>query len=335
VEVGEAPRVGVGRGECVEVATGAPIPPGANAVVKFEGSSIRDGLVEVMKSVAEWENVARRGEDLKAGALILRRGDRVRPWHVAALASQGIRRILAYSPLVSVISTGDELVEPGDELEPGKTYSYTKSLVKAWLRENGCDVLDGGIVPDDEFCILESLERALEMADAAVITGGTSVGRRDYTVRAIKKLEGLRLLIHGIAMRPGMPTALSVVRGKVVLAVSGLPVAALAALELIFKPLLGRMVGNRLQPLKLVARLRRKVTGEPGFLDFVRVRVLRGERGFEAVPIRARGSGSISSLLEANGVLLVPEDVEGFEKGAAVEVIMYGEAEDLSQARNS
>ena len=325
---GDAPSLVIGSGECVEVATGAPLPMGADAVVKLEDAMRKNRVIEVIRPVAKWENVSRRGEDLRAGFTILRRGDRIKPWHVAALASQGISIVRVYSPIVAVFSTGEELVELGEKLSEGRIYCYTKWLVRAWLREAGCRVLDGGIVPDDEELILKVFEELLRVSDAIIATGGTSVGERDYTVKALSRVKGLQLLVHGLALRPGMPTAIGVAKGKLVMATSGLPVAALAALELVFKPLLYKMCRAGIPfipPLK--ARLVRRVTVESGFLNFVRVRVYRGEGVFLAEPVRLSGSGVISSLLTANGLLVVKEELEGYDEGEEVEVLMYGEPE--------
>ena len=330
IEVGAKPDLSAGPGECVEVATGAPMPRGANAVVMLEDTRRRGSLIEVLKPLATWENVSKQGEDLKAGTLILKQGDRVQPWHIAALASQGMDRLEVYAPRIALASTGSELVEPGWELPPGRVYNYTGYLIKAWLIESKCRVVYRGLLSDSEDIILEALEEMLKVSDAVIVTGGTSVGRKDYTVRAVKRLDGLEYLAHGLALRPGKPTALAVVDGKPILAVSGLPVAALAALDVVFRPVLMHMCQSRLPVTKVKARLARKISKPPGLLGFIRVRVYRRGNGLYVEPVRLSGSGVISSLLKGNGILLVEEDLEGLEQGEIVEVELYEEPEDLS-----
>ncbi len=327
VEVGEdvSKLKPIDLDETYLVYTGGQLPQGADAVIPVE-DTVREGdKVRVMKPVYPYANVSRAGEDFRKGDVIVAKGTRIMPWHVAALASANVTKVKVYREVrVAVINTGNELRELGSELSGGQIVNSTGLLVEAYLRYNNVMPVRFGIVPDDVESIKKALSDALKIADAVVITGGTSVGGKDLVPEAIESLEGAVRVFHGVAMRPGRTAGAYVVRGKPVFLFSGLPVACLISLEVIFKPLLNHLTGSVEPPRpKVSGVLSRRLANEVGFRSFYRVRVCHSKDGkYYVEPMRLTGSGILSTLTNGNGILVIPENVEGYEEGEEVEVLI-------------
>jgi len=306
----------------VEIMTGGPVPRGADAVVMAEHCVGVDGYVDVLRQVHPNQNISPRGEDYRKGEVVVKKGTRLRPWHVAALASLNMTAVPVFRKLkVGVLSTGSELIEPGQEQSPGKTINSSKPMLKALLTEHGCDVFDYGTVGDDFDLIVGRIKEALTYCDMLVVTGGTSVGERDLVPEAVSKAGKPGVIIHGVKMRPGKPTGVGVVDGKPVVMVSGLPVAALVGFTTFIKPVIERFyntVGE--PPCRLRAKLSRRVTNQTGSRSFMRVRVVKTDSGYVVEPLMLTGSGLLSTLTKANALLVIPEDVEGYDEGEEVDV---------------
>lgn len=323
--VGEDPsKYTVNQGEAVEIATGAPLPMGADAVVMYENTSRRGDYVEVYRPVAPMDNVSRIGEDVSRGELVFRRGTRVKPWDLGVLASMGIMRVKVYEPRVMLIVTGNELVELEDAvkhgLAPGKVINSTRFVLSSMLRELGC-VVDYVKLPDNENAIRETVAKALTDHDAVVTTGGASVGKVDYTIRAVMGLNP-EYINHGLAIRPGKPNSIAVKDGKPVFMLSGFPVASLTGFEVLVKPILLKMMEASDEPRPRVRGiLTRRVATPINTRSFVRVRVYVGSDGKIYVePLALTGSGVLTTLVKGNGILIVPENREGYDEGDEVEV---------------
>ncbi len=314
VPPGSAPPP-LGRGEAVRVETGTYLPDGADAVVPVEEAEVEGDRVIVYRSPARYENVSLPGEELSRGPLA-RRGERLRPWHLAALRACGIDEVAVYDLGATILATGDEFASGG-------AVPFTVELVRGWLAEHGVRVLGVDTLPDDRSLIAARLREALSSSWLVVATGGTSMGSKDYTVRAIGDL-GPSYMAHGLALRPGKTTCLSVVGGRVVLAVSGLPVAALSALESVLRPLLRRMGLKIPERPRARVRLARRVSVKLGLRGFVRLRLFENKGVLYGEPLMVGGSGSLNSLLRADAFLTVPEDVEGYDEGEEVEVELVG-----------
>lgn len=327
VLIGGYPSSPLGPGDAVEVSTGSPIPEGADAVVMLEHTRVEAGMVYVYRSVAPGYGVSRRGEDVKAGDLLVRRGARIRPWHIGLAAAQGYTALPVYrEPCAAVLNVGEEVVEPGEPLGPGKIYDTTGYLVRSYLREMGLRVLSRGRVGDDEDAIERFYREALEECPFAFTIGGTSVGKKDYSARVLERLESVEYYVHGIALKPGRPAAVAVVGGKLAMALSGFPVAALAELQAVFEPAFHRALGLE-EPVRPVVRARalRRIPATPGVRHIYRVRVyVDGEGSYYVEPLRLTGSGVLSALARGNGILVVPEDTTGVEEGGVVEVELIG-----------
>ncbi|MGC9170613.1 MAG: gephyrin-like molybdotransferase Glp [Thermoproteus sp.] len=320
----------VREGEAVEIATGAPLPEGADAVVPYEEAAERGGAVEIYRPVPRYYYVSRRGEDLSKGELVLKAGTRLRPWDLGVLASLGMSRVPIYLVRAAVISTGDELVEvedvSGGAPPPGKVVNSTRFALIGLFREAGADAEYLGLVPDDEEAIRRALEKALSGFDIVATTGGASVGGPDATHRAVSSMADF--YVRGIAVRPGRPNGAAVVGGKPVIVLSGFPVAAVVGFEIFARPAILKMVGGRPEPQPTVRGvLTRRITTPINVRTYARVRAYVKEGKVYVEPLAVTGSGILSTLTRGNAILVVPENREGYDEGEEVEVQLIRELE--------
>lgn len=331
--IGSAPLKTVKRGEATWIATGAPLPGGADAVVMVEYTELTgSNKVEVYRPVAPGENVSSRGEDVKEGQLILREGSFVKPQDIGIMAALGLKSVeVTKKPIVAVLSTGDELVDLGSELHPGKIVDSNRYTLIAMVEASGAEPMDLGIVPDEREIIAKRIENGLTDADLVLASGGTSVGEGDFLIDVVNSLGLPGVLIHGMAMRPGKPTALGGVKGKPVVLLPGSPVAAMIAYEVFAEPIISRLLGATSRSCEkptVKAEALRRVPGSLGSRSFVRVLVMRRHNTLVFEPLRITGSGVISSMVRANGMLVIPEYKEGVEEGEMAEVILMRPIEE-------
>lgn len=314
--------------------TGNPIPKGANAVVMLENTRRGDDKIEVWVPVTPGENVSKKGEDIKKGEVAIKAGTRLKPQHLGLIAALGVTEVnVVEKPKIAMLATGNELVKIGDKPRKNQIFEVNSHIISALCRELGAEPLDLGIAGDDVRDIVRKLEFGLEKVDAIITTGGTSVGVSDLVPEAVKKIGKPGVIVHGVAMRPAMPTALAVVEGKPVIILSGNPVAAMIGFEVFARPLICKMLGLKQKELRPIvkAKITRRVTTVLGRKTFVRVRVLRQAGEFLAEPASARGSGLISTMTEANGYVIVPENREGLEEGESVSVYLFDDVEVVSE----
>jgi len=317
--------VEVGTGEAKPIWTGNQLPKGADAVAMLEHTKRVDGEIEVFKAVTPGENVSRKGEDVRRGEVAVRSGTRLKPQHLGLLASLGYTHVpVVKKPRVAVLATGDELVELGKPLGDGQVTESNRLIISGLCTELGAEPISLGISRDDVEEIREKIREGLEKADVVVTTGGTSVGHKDLVPQAINGMGSPGMVVHGVAMQPGMPTGLAVLGGKPVFVLSGNPVAAMIGFEVFVRPLILEMLGvkDELRP-RLKARLTRRVSGSLGKRVFLRVLVSEVEGEFLAEPVRVRGSGIITTMTKANGYVVIPESREGLEEGEVVTVHLF------------
>lgn len=318
--IGNVSEISVGEKEAVKIMTGTPMPRGANAVVMFEHVNELGDEIEVLKPVTPGKNVSLRGEDFKKGDTILKKGRVLKPQDIAVLASLGYREVEVYRrPKVGVISTGDELINPGESLKEGKIYDVNGYSLVVLSKMNGALAERIGIVRDNYDDIKNTIKNAVKRYDVVIVSGATSVGKRDYIPLIAKELG--EILFHGVAMRPGEPTGCAVIDGKILFMLPGYPVASIVAFENFVKPTIQKMQGYICDDYPRVKlKLKRKIAGSLGRRDFVRVRITKDGM---VEPIRVSGSGIITSLVKADGIVIVPENREGFEEGDEVEVRLF------------
>lgn len=317
----------IGDKQTRQVWTGTSIPKRANAVVMLEDTKrIRD-KIEVWGPVTPGENVSKRGEDIREGEVAASAGMRLRPEHLGLIAALGVGEVNVFErPRIAVLATGNELVKLGGKLRKNQIFEVNKLVLSSLCSELDAEAIDLGIARDDVDEILEKLKLGLEKADALITCGGTSVGGADLVPDAVNKIGKPGVLVHGVAMRPAMPTALAIVDGKPMLILPGNPVAAIVGFEVFGRPLIFRMLGLKQAECRFTvqAKMTRRIATTLGRKNFVRVSVFEQTGQLFAEPISARGSSMISTMTKANGYAVAPENREGLEKGEQVSVQMFG-----------
>ncbi|ESQ22880.1 MAG: molybdenum cofactor synthesis domain [uncultured Acidilobus sp. MG] len=324
VSVGSAPVGEVRPGEAYEIATGAMIPRGADAVVMEEHVSRKGDLLTVYRSVAPSENISQAGSDVSAGDVVLRAGTLLTAREIAVLAGLGVSRVRVYRPpRVSVFSTGVELTPPGAPLEPGHLYDVDGYVVTASLRELGVDAKFLGILPDNYEVMLNSVAKALEESDVVITTGSTSAGYGDMIYRVFRDL-GAEVIVHGLKARPGKPTAIAVKGRKVLFGLPGFPLSAMMNLYTLVTPVVLRMMG--LEPTREVVKVRARIPfrfqAGRGFTELIPVQLVQGMEGISAYPLMA-GSGSIAGIGLSDGFIVAEESREYFDENEEVEVTLF------------
>lgn len=325
IPIGVIPVASLKRGEAVSVATGARLPEGSNAVVMVEYTKhAKDGSVEISDQVHPAENVSRIGEDVQKEEVVLKQGTRLLPQDIGMLSSLGYVDVRVKPKLrIAVLSTGNEL-QPGTTLVPGKIPDVNRPVLLSAIQQLGCEPVDMGIAVDEFDQIQAKLKKAIETADMVLVTAGTSVGQGDIVPKVITSLGEPGMLVHGVAMRPSMPTGLAVVSGKPIISLPGYPVSAYLAFLEFVPALVDHMLGTASLPRPIVkAKLQRRVAGVLGSRTYVRVQVSELDGQVVAVPVRTSGAGILSSLVQANGFIIVTEHVEGYEEGQTVEVELF------------
>jgi len=301
------------------VDTGDPLPEGFDAVVMREHVHWDDGVPEVRAAAAPWQHVRTIGEDVSATELLLPEGHRLRAVDLAAAAAAGhVRVSVRRAPRVIAIPTGDEIVPLGREPAPGQLLDTNGLMLVAQATEAGCTGSAVGIVPDDPDLLAEAVRAAASAADLVVVIAGSSRGRDDHTADVVERTG--RLLVHGVAVKPGHPVVLGEVGGTPVLGAPGYPVSAALTFELFALPLLAALEGAA--PVgrpRARARLARRLASSMGADDWIRVRLGRVGGALVAAPL-PRGAGVLTSLVRADGLLLVPSAREGYDAGDEVEV---------------
>jgi len=315
----------IGEKETKPVWTGNPIPKGADAAVMLEHTKRVQDRIEVWTPVTPGENVSKRGEDVQKGKVAVEAGTRLQPHHLGLLAALGATRVsVVEKPMVAVLSTGNELVEPSRKPNPNQIVDVNRLILSSMCVELGAEPLDLGIAIDDVNEIKLKVEEGVKRANVTITTGGTSVGYADLVPTAVNHIGKPGVVIHGIAMRPGMPTALAILHGKPVLILSGNPVAAMIGFEVFARPLLLRLLGIESEPRPVVkARITRRVEAALGRRVFLRVHTFERDGEFFADPVRVKGAGFLSTMTKANGYVIVPESREGLEEGELVKVHLF------------
>ena len=312
ITAGEESSAKVEPGTAVKLMTGSKMPEGANAVLMQEMAERDRDVIRVLRPVAPGQNVAFAGEDVKKGEVILRKGGILRPQDLALLKSVGFKRVkVKKKPRVGIIVTGDELIEEFDEeaLKSGKILESNSIMLKGLVRQYFGEPVFYGVVPDDEDAIWGAIERAKRENDLVLVTGGSAFGDRDFAHRFV------RLLFHGTTIKPGRPIGY----GERVFIMSGYPVAVFAQFHLYVKHALAKLVGAKNYEVRVRAKLTDRVPSQLGRYEFVKVWYENGV----ARPVKKKGSGIISSLVESNGYMEIPEDSEGYLEGEEVEVVLY------------
>lgn len=328
---GEAPmgqrvELALGPGQAILAHTGSMIPEAADAVVMVEhtqAAGLAGSAIEVMRPVAEGENVVQVGEDAAAGAVIARRGHVLRPADIGALMALGLTRVdVSARPRVGILSTGDEVVAPDAQPAIGQVRDVNAYALSALVEQAGGEPVRFGIIPDDRARLAAAARAACDSCDAVVVSAGSSVSVRDMSVDVIAGLGAPGVLVHGVSVKPGKPTILAMAGRVPVLGLPGNPASALVVAELFLVPALRVLLGaGEVARPTVTARLARNVASTTGREDYVPVRLESRADGLWAVPIFGK-SNLIVTLLRAEGTLKVPMDDNGIPAGARVTVTL-------------
>lgn len=309
----------------VPVATGQRIPEGADAVVMLEDVDREGNIIYVLKPVPKYGNVSRKGEDIRKGELLIARGTIIKPPHIAVLSAIGMTRVKVYRKInIGLISTGSEVVDPSYGLkayEQGLVLDSTSILLLSVLSMHRfVNVNWYGFVKDVKQEIKAVVEKALNENDVLVLTGGTGPGETDKTFEAIVEMNrDVKIIARGLAIRPGRPTSILVANGKPVFLLSGFPVAAYIALhEIVLKALCMLLKIRGELFIEIPVKLSKRIYGAVGYDTYVRAKLFKCNNELCVEPILLHGSGVLKSLLEANALITIPRNVEGYEKGEVI-----------------
>jgi molybdopterin molybdotransferase len=318
VYTGQVPTQSVAAGDAVEIATGAPMPHGADAVVMVEESERSgSGEVNIFTPVYPRQNVGKQGADIVIGQTVLRRGDVLNPSRIGALAALGIISVEVFAkPRIAILSTGNEIADPGAPLQPGQIYDINRFTLSTIIAEHGGMPVPHRTAQDT----IEDLERAIDACleeDVLVFSGGSSVGERDLILDVIGRRG--ELLFHGIAVKPGKPTVFGVVGGKAVFGMPGYPTSCLSNAYMLLVPALRRMArlpAREAQSVRLP--LAQRIVSTTGRHQFYTVRIADGQ----AIPA-FKASGDITSMAHADGYIEIPAQTDIVEKGELVDVKLF------------
>ena len=302
VFAGQTPKKRLGGGECIEIATGAMMPEGADAVVMVEYTSFECGSVKIMREASLGEHIVQVGSDISEKQVVLSRGTVIAPRHIALLATIGLKSVDAYKkPRIAIISTGDELVKPGGKLVAGRIYATNNIALANEISILGATPVDLGFVRDSEKEIAAAILAAVSSCDAVFVSGGSSVGREDHVPKVVSDLG--KIIFHGVSMKPGKPVLVGQVKEKLVVGVPGYPTSAITVFHALLKPLVCGMVGVEKVWDTFSARL--KCSFKNGGRHMLLPVRLSGKPDNHVAEPVFKGSSAITSLSAADGFIEV------------------------------
>jgi molybdopterin molybdotransferase len=338
---GSPGKISISDYNAIRIPTGGMLPEGTDGVVMMEytqpccNNKDKGNMIEVTRDVAPGENVIRAGEDIRKGESLFPKGHQIRAQDIGILAGLGMNQVQVHRrPRVAILSTGPEICPIDKNPQKAQVRDINSYTLAAIVRESGGDPILMGICPDNLERIKDVVQSGLKQADCVLISGGSSVGTRDYTFQVITQLGPPGVLIHGLSIRPGKPTIIGQSGSIPIIGLPGHPASAMIVAQTIVQPLLKRLSGISLSPLeaeiqnltgKIRARLTRNVPSPTGKEDFVRVALsLDHEQNgiILATPLFGK-SGLISTLVKAHGILRIPEDSEGAYNGEDIEIMPY------------
>lgn len=323
IQMGKKAEHPLHEGQAQYIPTGGMLPEGADSIVMIEHVEEVGDLLNVYRQVAPGENMIRAGDDVQIDDLVLAKGSQLRPQELGVLAAIGVSKVTVYpKPVVGILSTGDEIVPPEKaELSLGEIRDINSIMIGSRLQQQGAKVIYGGIVQDEYEAFLSRAEALFDQVDFLVLSGGSSVGTRDFTVHVLEALGEPGVLVHGVATKPGKPTLVGKSKGKPILGLPGHPVSALIMLDLLGVPILKRLQGQQNPSFDrmLSARITRNVPSAVGRTDYIRVRIEEREDGLWAAPVFGKSS-LVSTMVESDGIVEISANKEGILAGDWVKV---------------
>jgi molybdopterin molybdotransferase len=329
IKMSEKPAFPLQSGQAIRISTGGMLPEGADAVVMLEYTDhLNETTIEVSKPVAPWENVLREDEDIKKNEIIFKKGQCLRPPDIGLLAAVGWDKVVVYQKLgIAIISTGDEIVPVNIKPKPAEVRDINSYALGAAVRETGSIPYYIGIIPDDEVILERELQRCLENReiDLILISGGSSVGSRDYTLKVMNRLGPPGILVHGLALKPGKPTIISLSRQKPIIGLPGHPVSAMMVFENVIRRIINELKGEIFpfgERKTIEALLEKNVFSDAGREEYIRVVLEKKDGRLRAIPVLGK-SGMISSLARADGYITIGLNQEGLYQGQQVTVTLF------------
>lgn len=327
VSMGVAPDFSIGTGEAARISTGGMLPKGCDSVVMIEHTDkLDDSTIEVYRSVAPGVNVIEEGEDYHQGQIVLRPGKLLRPQETGLLAAFGYKGVDVYKrPVIAIISTGDEIVPVDSTPATGQIRDVNSYTLFGLVAAAGGTPVLYGIVPDNYDALFRTCGDALAQSDMVLLSGGSSVGTRDFTVDVLTNMADSQILVHGISISPGKPTILAKTGAKAVWGLPGHVVSAMVVFRVVVQPFIARIAGmsRSLQPaITIPAHLTRNIESKQGRTDFVRVRLLLKTGAYHAEPILGK-SGLLNTMVKADGLIEIDAHTEGLDAGATVAVMPF------------
>lgn len=324
VPAGQLFEGSLGKGQAARIMTGAPVPRGADAVIRQEDTQASDQAVSILREVRTGQNVRCQGEDVKAGEQVLRTGTFFRPGVIGLLAALGRRRVAVYArPRAGILATGDELLQWDEAPAPGKIHnSNSYALAAQVLQAGGVPVLLGPVA-DRKDLLADHLREGIR-ADLLLTTGGVSVGEHDIMAETLQEL-GAELLIRKVNMRPGKPFTFAVLQGRPIFALPGNPISCMVAFELFVRPALRKMQGHRsLFPAEITATTAQSIRNGDRRPAYLRVILTQTEAGYTVRLTGDQGSAMLHSMVYADGLAVVPGETE-IPAGSRLRVLLLGD----------
>ena len=332
IACGVTPGIEVARGTATTIATEGVIPRGADAVVMIEHTELIEDdaapAIDVHRAAASGQFISYAGSDIARGETLLRRGTEIGSREIGMLAACGFATVeVSRRPRVAVLSTGDELVEPGRPLRPGGVYDSNGAIIAAAVAEAGGEAVAFGAVPDDEAALERAMRQALDSCDMVVLSGGTSKGAGDLSHRVVSRLGNPGILVHGVALKPGKPLCLAVIGDKPLVVLPGFPTSAIFTFHTFVAPIIRARAGLPAEAARTVtARVPVRVPSELGREEFVLVSLVAAEDGLIAFPT-GKGSGAVAAFSQADGFLAIDALASALDAETEAEVTLIGQAE--------
>lgn len=325
LDAGKAPSVEVQLGEAVAIATGGMVPRGADAILMIEHSEVRDQHVLIRRAVTPGSGVAFAGTDIATGETVLRAGSVLTSRETGVLAALGENLVEVWrQPRVTIISTGNEIIAPGEPMRPALVYDSNSQVLADAVRELGGMPTFGGIVRDNVEALRNVLHTALAESDLVLLSGGTSKGQGDLCYRVVEELTDPGIVVHGVALKPGKPLCLAVTNGKPVVVLPGFPTSAIFTFHEFVAPVIRLLGGRPLESQETVsATMVVKTNSEIGRTEYLLVGLVKTNQGLSAFPM-GKGSGSVTTFSRADGFVTIPRHTEILEAGSEVQVRLIG-----------
>jgi len=320
---GDEKKKSIKIGEAIAIATGSPLPDGADAVIMIEDVIINNDKIKITKKVKKQSNVALRGEEVRKNQLILKKGTWLTPQDIGLIASIGLNQIHVFKlPSVGILATGNELAKPGTNLKNGEIFESNKIVITELVKQMGGKIQDLGICKDEKKIIEKKIKQGLQN-DLLVITGGSSVGERDFVPKILKSLGKPGIIVKGVSMKPGSPVTLAMIRKTPIIVCPGFPVSSFFAFFLFGNAILKQMLFTKGPPIsEIQARMENNVKTQQNVTNFVRVKIRKIKDAYFARPVSTADSRLLITLTGSDGVIIVKNRKE-LQKGELVKVITF------------